>query len=127
MAMDHTNPPPHQADQHRTLRIVAICSFIPALALLLPCGIISALPLPVVGIAPMFFSSAFNAITINGKPRLPKTTLFVHLFIASFLISILVPRLVLPLHVTAIDIAKDLFTVGYSWQRVSCRTAAVPA
>jgi hypothetical protein len=91
-AQDHTKSPSQQADQYRALRIVAICSFVPAVALLLPCGIISARPVPAIGIAPMFFSSAFNALTVNGKPRLPKTTLCIHLFLASFLISILVPR-----------------------------------
>jgi hypothetical protein len=94
MALDHIEPSPQQTDQHRTIRIVTICAFVPAVALLLPCGIISALPLPVVGIAPMFFSSAFSALTIDGRPRLPKTTFCIHLFIASFLISVLVPRLV---------------------------------
>jgi hypothetical protein len=94
MALDHIESSPQQTDQHRALRIVAICTFIPAFALLLPCGIISARPVPAIGIAPMFFSSAFQVLTIGGKPRLPKTTFCIHLFLASFLISVLVPRLV---------------------------------
>lgn len=111
-ALDHIESSPQQADQHRALRIVTICAFVPAVALLLPCGIISALPLPVVGIAPMFFSAAFSALTINGTPRLPKTTFCIHLFLASFLISILVPRLVeldFNLSLAVVQIAENLF------------------
>jgi len=94
MALDHTLSSPQKADQHRAPRIVATCAFVPAVALLLPCGIISALPLPVVGIAPMFFSSAFSFLKINGTPLSPKTTFFIDLLIAMFLISVLLPRFV---------------------------------
>ena len=92
-ALDHTQSPPQQAaDQYRALRLISICAFVPAVALLLPCGIITGRPVPALGIAPMFFSSAFSALMINGKPRLPKTTLCIHVFLAAFLIGVLVPR-----------------------------------
>ena len=44
-------------EPHRQLRIVTLLAFIPGFALLLPYGIITAKPLPAVGIAPLFFSA----------------------------------------------------------------------
>ena len=42
----------------------------------------------------MFFSAAFQAATVNGRPRLHKTTFFVNLGLAGFLLAVLLPRLV---------------------------------
>jgi hypothetical protein len=42
----------------------------------------------------MFFSAAFEIAKIGGKPRMAKTTLCIDLFLAAFLFSILLPRLV---------------------------------
>lgn len=132
MAPDHQQPPQppkKNVDQHRKLRIVAICTFIPALALLLPCGIISGKPLPTIGIAPMFFSAAFQAATINGRPRLPMTTFCINVFLAAFLFSILLPRSVdwdFPT-LAGVRIADLFFSdvVGSSWPKAGYRTGIV--
>ena len=92
MTFSYAQSPFWVGDAHYHLRLVAICAFVPALALLLPCGIISARPLPAIGIAPMFFSAGFQTMTIGGTSRMHKTTIFINLLIAVFLLSTLVPR-----------------------------------
>ena len=93
MAMNHPYAPP-SSDPHRQLRLISIFAFIPAFALLLPCGLISNREWPVIGIAPMFCSSLFQLITIGSRPRLPKTTVFINISLATFLLGILIPRFV---------------------------------
>jgi hypothetical protein len=122
MAMNRPTSSPPAIDPHRQLRIISIFAFIPALSLLLPCGMISHAAWPAVGIAPMFFSSLFQAITIGSKPRMLKTTVLINTLLAAFLLAILVPRyeilklqLLAHVHVQSADLTTSL--VGSTWQR----------
>jgi hypothetical protein len=94
-AMNHRKDSPQVIDPHRQLRIISAFAFLPAFAMLLPCGLISNVAWPAVGIAPMFFSSLFQAIALIMPPRLPTTTVFINTFLAVFLLAILIPRCVI--------------------------------
>lgn len=78
--------------EHRWLRVTTVLAFLPAFALLLPYGIISARPLPTVGIAAMFFSAAFSTLVLGGGVRSPGTRACVDVLLAASIIAILVPR-----------------------------------
>lgn len=126
MAEDHSSQPLQLGDPHRQLRVMAICGFVPAFSLLLPCGIRTAKVLPALGIAPMFFSAAFQLATIGARPRFPKATVCINLFLAAFLFSVLLPRYVDCTSFSATGIANKLFPVGYSWPNAALKTGAVP-
>ena len=81
-------------DPHRQLRLISIFAFIPALALILPCGLISHMPFPAVGLVPMFCSSLFQIITIGSRLRALKMTVFMNVLLAAFLLGMLIPRFV---------------------------------
>jgi hypothetical protein len=90
--MDRSNSSSKASDPYRGLRIIAMFDFIAALALLLPCGILTNKPLPALGIAPMFFSAASQLVVIGARPQMPISTVFINLLLAVFLFSILIPR-----------------------------------
>jgi hypothetical protein len=90
--MDRSHSSPKAGDPYRGLRIVAMFGFIAALALLLPCGILTSRTLPALGIAPMFFSAASQIVTIGSRPQMPIATVFINLLLAAFLFSVLLPR-----------------------------------
>lgn len=126
MAVDHSSPPLQVGDPYRQLRVMAICGFVPALSLLLPCGILTAKVLPALGIAPMFFSAAFQLATIGARPRFPKATVCINLFLATFLFSVLLPRFVKCPSFHATKVANKLSPVGYSWADATSKTGGVP-
>lgn len=85
---------PSPTDPHRQLRLISIFAFIPAVAFLLPCGLISSRELPAIGLAPMFCSSSFQLITFGSRPRALKMTVFMNALLAAFLLGMLIPRCV---------------------------------
>lgn len=87
---------PQDRTEHRWLRVTTVLGFLPAFALLLPYGFISARPLPTVGIAAMFFSSAFSTLVLGGGVRSPGLRACCDLLLAASIIAILVPRYVRP-------------------------------
>ena len=88
--------PPQDRKEHRWLRVTTILAFLPAFALLLPYGSISARPLPTVGIAAIFFSAAFSTLVLGGGVRSPGLRACCDLLLAASIIAILVPRYVRP-------------------------------
>jgi hypothetical protein len=90
--MVHSSSPSHAEKEHRWLRVTTVLAFLPAFALLLPFGIISARPLPTVGIAPMFFSAAFGTLVLGGGVRSVGQRACFDILLAASIIAILVPR-----------------------------------
>lgn len=80
--------------EYRWLRFNTVLAFLPAFALLLPYGFISARPLPSAGIAAMFFSAAFSTLVLGGGVRFPGLRACCDPLLAASLIAILVPRYV---------------------------------
>jgi hypothetical protein len=81
-------------NEHRWLRITTVLAFFPAIVLLLPYGIISARPLPTVGIAVMFFSATFSTLVLGGGVHSPGTRACGDLLLAASIMAILIPRCV---------------------------------
>lgn len=81
-------------EPHRQLRIVTLLAFIPGFALLLPYGIITAKPLPAVGIAPLFFSACSGALALTSSLRTPGAKAWIDILMAGFFIAVLIPRFV---------------------------------
>ena len=92
--MVHPISPSQDEEEHRWLRVVTVLAFLPAFALLLPYGIISARPLPTVGIAAMFFSAAFSTLVLGGGVRSPGVRACSDLLLTASIIVILIPRYV---------------------------------
>lgn len=88
--------PPQNRKEHRLLRVTTVLAFLPAFALLLPYGVISARPLPTVGIAAMFFSAAFSTLVLRGGVRSPGLRACCDLLLAASIVAILIPRYVRP-------------------------------
>jgi hypothetical protein len=80
---------------YRQLRTITILVFPLACSLLLPCGLDAYEPLPAIGIAPMSFSAILGALAFRGIS--PGTKSLLDLFVATLLISVLVPRYVMSL------------------------------
>ena len=51
----------------RTLRIITIVAFVPALALLIPSGVVTARPLPAIGLVPMAMSLVVSMAALGSK------------------------------------------------------------
>ncbi|KAM0692419.1 hypothetical protein Q7P36_008622 [Cladosporium allicinum] len=51
----------------RTLRIITIVAFVPALALLIPSGVVTARPLPAIGLVPMAMSLVVSMAALASK------------------------------------------------------------
>jgi hypothetical protein len=90
--MVHSISPAKTREEHRWLRVTTVLAFLPAFALLLPYGIITARPLPTVGIAPMFFSTAFSTLVLGGGVRSPGMRACLDLLLATSILAVLVPR-----------------------------------
>ena len=88
------HPISHDRTEHRWLRVTTVLAFVPTFALLLPYGIMSARPLPTVGIAVMFFSAAFSTLVLGGGIRSPGTRACFDLVLAASIFTILLPRYV---------------------------------
>lgn len=79
----------HNTD--RNLRLLTIVGWIPAVAFLLPHGIITEMMCPVLGIIPMTFSALAGLAHLAGKAKSRAGNIVLDLFCACFLISILIP------------------------------------
>lgn len=90
--MVHQSSPSQTRKEHRWLRVTTILAFIPTFALLLPYGIISARPLPTIGIAAMFFSAGFSTLVLGGGVRSPGIRACVDLLLAISILVTLIPR-----------------------------------
>lgn len=90
--MAHQHSQGHPKD--RSLRIATILAFLPTVGLLLPYGIISARPLPTVGIAAMFFSATFSTLVLGGKFQSSRAKAWIDLFLAISILALLIPRYV---------------------------------
>lgn len=84
----------HDGKGHRWLRVTTVLAFVPTFALLLPFGIITARPLPTVGIAAMFFSAAFGTLVLGGGVRSPGMRACCDLLLAASIAAILLPTYV---------------------------------
>jgi hypothetical protein len=90
--------PLNDRNEHRWLQITTVLAFLPTFALLLPYGIISARPLPTVGITAMFLSATFSTPVLRGGVRSLSTRACCDLLLAASLMIILAPRCVQPVH-----------------------------
>lgn len=77
------------------LRTTTFIAFFPALTLLIPYGIVSSTEIPALGLIPAFFSAIFGLFSLTAKPRGGHLVLYIDIFLAVFLISILIPFWVL--------------------------------
>jgi hypothetical protein len=84
---------PSTSERYRQLRATTIVVFPLAFSLLLPCGLDANETLPAIGIAPMLVSAVLGALAFRGTPP-PGTKSLLDLFVATLLISVLVPRYV---------------------------------
>ena len=89
-AMHHGAP--STSERYRQLRAMTIVVFPLAFSLLLPCGLDANETLPAIGIAPMLVSAVLGALAFRGIS--PGTKSLLDLFVATLLISVLVPRYV---------------------------------
>jgi len=92
--MVHSIAPAKTREEHRWLRVTTVLAFLPAFALLLPYGIITAKPLPTVGIAPMFFSAAFSTLVLGGGVRSPGMRACFDLLLATSILAVLLSQYV---------------------------------
>ncbi|CAD0106325.1 unnamed protein product [Aureobasidium uvarum] len=79
----------------RILRNTTIITFLLALALLIPYSIVSYSCVLAVGLVPAFFSAVLGLASLNASIRQSWMFLYMDLFLAVFLFSILVPFWVL--------------------------------
>lgn len=82
------------SESDRTLRIISIITFIPAIAILIPHGVLSDHPCPAIGLIPMSLSAAYGIVLINKTIKSQSIDTFIDAFLAVFLIGILVPTLI---------------------------------
>ncbi|KAI5363031.1 hypothetical protein Slin14017_G067120 [Septoria linicola] len=79
------------SDSDRILRIITIILFLPSLPFLLVHGIRTAHIFPVLGLVPLFLSSCMGALHLSGKARLRGFNILLDLFIAVFMMAMLIP------------------------------------
>jgi hypothetical protein len=105
---------PSTSERYRQLRAMTIIVFPLAFSLLLPCGLDANEILPAIGIAPMFVSAVLGALAFRGIS--PGTKSLLDLFVATLLISVLVPRYVYESHVVVTSgwLLTVALTAGYS-------------
>lgn len=77
------------------LRTATFIAFFPALALLIPHGVIACIPIPALGLIPAFFSAVFSLFSLKSQSRFGHSVLYIDMFLAISLISILIPFWVL--------------------------------
>lgn len=78
----------------RALRIITILTFEPALALLIPHGIVSHQICPALGLVPMFLSACLGLIHVFRTVKARSVDSFIDAFLAAFLLSIMIPAFV---------------------------------
>jgi len=78
----------------RTLRIITIVAFIPALALLIPSGVVTAKPLPAIGLVPMAMSLVVSMAALSSKKSAVNIRPTADAIVASSLMIVMVFRLV---------------------------------
>lgn len=83
-----------QSPADRTLRLITIWAWIPAISLLIPYGVYTAQIVPPLALIPMTFSAIFGLHKVLSKSSNRGFTIFMDVFIANFLVSIIVPGLV---------------------------------
>lgn len=77
---------------NRQLRTITVLTFIPAMALAIPAGVVSAKPLPALGLIPMAASCFLGLVVLAGKgKRFPKGP-HADFIVASSLILVLILR-----------------------------------
>lgn len=84
--------PPTSSERYHQLRALTVLVFPLSFSLLLSCGLDEYEPLPVIGIAPMALSAVLGALAFRGIA--PGTKALLDIFVAVFLMSVLVPRCV---------------------------------
>lgn len=82
-------------DNTHTLHLVLACMWIPAVAFLIPHGVISLSLVPVLAIIPMTVSLFSSLFQLSGRSRSAALGTVVDLFVIAFLIGTLTPGLVL--------------------------------
>jgi predicted nucleic acid binding AN1-type Zn finger protein len=78
----------------RTLRIVTIVAIIPALALLIPSGVVTAKPLPAIGLVPMAMSAVVSMAALASKKSSTRVRPTADVIVATSLMIVMVFRLV---------------------------------
>lgn len=78
----------------RSLRIVTICTMLPASILLIATGISTRGVLPTIGLVPMTLSALLGAVSLASKKGPVPYTSHMDLILAIFLMAILVPTYV---------------------------------
>ncbi|KAG9947002.1 hypothetical protein KCU85_g6131, partial [Aureobasidium melanogenum] len=79
----------------RILRTTTLISFFPALGLLIPYGIVSNTVFPALGLVPAFFSAILGLLSLMGNFRWSQLALYMDMFLAISILSILLPFWVL--------------------------------
>jgi len=75
----------------RVLRTTTIVVFLPALALLIPYGVVSRSVLPSLGLVPAFLSAILSPLALNTSARWQWFILCIDMVVVSFLFGILMP------------------------------------
>jgi uncharacterized membrane protein YhaH (DUF805 family) len=78
----------------RTLRIITIVAFVPALALLIPSGVVTARPLPAIGLVPMAMSLVVSMAALASKKSSSRMRPMADSIVAVSLMIVMVFRLV---------------------------------
>lgn len=120
----HLNNSEGHGSINRSLRVATILALLPAVGLLLPYGIISARPLPTVGIAPLFFSAIFSTLVLGGRFQSPRARAWIDLLLAISIIALLIPRyfqlyLLFPVEYRVLIIPRSWIFLSrphYSWK-----------
>jgi hypothetical protein len=90
---DMASPPsPPNGRPDRTLRIVTIVAFVPALALLIPSGVVTAKPLPAIGLVPMAMSLVVSMAALGSKKSLTRMRPMADTIVATSLMIVMVFR-----------------------------------
>lgn len=79
----------------RTLRAITVLAFVPAVALLIPHGILTKDFCPAIGLVPAFLSFCFSIVRITNKAKSRRANISIDAFIAAFLVGTLIPGWVL--------------------------------
>lgn len=75
----------------RVLRLITVVGWIPAMAFSIAHGVIASTIFPALGTIPMSFSCITGLVHLTGYAKRRSANILMDLFVACFLISILVP------------------------------------
>jgi hypothetical protein len=90
--MQRSDLSPRPAEEYRQLRAITILMFPLGFALILPYAIISSLPFPAVGLAPMFFSASLGSFMYTGMLQSPSKKATIDMILTIVYFVLLVPR-----------------------------------